>query len=450
MAELTAVAKHPPLSTVEVIRIAGDLQTLVGSQLQDCVQSGSELGLAFYHERSIVWLWFDLNPMRPVVIRSLHKPPAHKKIQRPLTLFLKARFTGRRLASVRADVDQGRVLILSFHRSQDEKEQEQPQIEARLFPHGQNVIARDGASLISERKPKDLEQVATRVSLSEQTERSWDEIEAEWRARRAGSSTRMSREAEKPIDAQGASEKAWLRAVEKKEKALEKMREDLASKTSPLWSQAGEWLKSESSEFVLGNIPDEYLSLIDKEKSLSWNIENLFRKTKDNQRKAEGTRTRIVSLEAELYELRRLGPASYVASQNRQPGGRPESLLAKASAKGRRYQIGHDLEVFVGKSAADNLAILRKAQSFDYWLHLKDYTGSHAIMRRTRGRTVTDVEFHEAGRWVIEQSLGKRTHELKGEKFDLLIVECRYVRPIKGDRLGRVNYSHDRVMTIKL
>ena len=126
------------------------------------------------------------------------------------------------------------------------------------------------------------------------------------------------------------------------------------------------------------------------------------------------------------------------------------NFLVKAEAKGRRHKIGDDLEVYVGKSAADNLAILRRAQPFDYWLHLRERPGSHAILRRTRGRTVSDAELIEAGRWVIEQSTGQRVRELKGERFDLLIVECRFVRPIKGDRLGRVNYSNDRVIHIKL
>jgi hypothetical protein len=70
-------------------------------------------------------------------------------------------------------------------------------------------------------------------------------------------------------------------------------------------------------------------------------------------------------------------------------------------------------------------------------------------MRRARSRQVTDQEFLEAGRWVVEQSLGRRANELHGERHDLLIVECRYVRPIKGDRLGRVHYTHDRVLTIR-
>ena len=109
-----------PLSLAEFSQIAIALQTLVGAQVQDCVQTPSELGLAFYHEREMLWLWFDLHPQRPMIIRFHGKPPGRKSFTRPLLLFIRSRFLGRRLESVRADITQGRVLVFSFHRGLDE------------------------------------------------------------------------------------------------------------------------------------------------------------------------------------------------------------------------------------------------------------------------------------------------------------------------------------------
>ena len=63
---------------------------------------------------------------------------------------------------------------------------------------------------------------------------------------------------------------------------------------------------------------------------------------------------------------------------------------------------------------------------------------------------VSDQELRLAGVKVAEQSTKKRAAELKGETYDLLIVECRYVRPIKGDKNGRVHYTNDRVLRLKL
>ncbi len=427
------------LNLTELAQIAISLQALVGSQLQECVQSTSEAGLGFYHDRQMVWLWFDLHPQRPMIVQ-LDSPPQRKKIGRPLTLFIKSRFVGRRLESVRADLSRGRVLIFSFHRAADEESSQRLEIEVLLIPHAANLIAVDGNSSVSEVKPKDLP-VQAFLERNEPVVRSWDDIGTEWRAEQ----TRKNPLNQAPTDS-AAREKKWQKAVEKKRGALERMAEELAQKMSGATRDFGEWLKEHGT---LEDIPLEFKDLANLEENLSWNIENAFHRAKENERKSEGTRTRIAQVTKELQDLERLGPVKFDLPQKGVTARQTQSLLAKAAAKGRRHQIGPDLEVFIGKSAADNLAILRKAQPFDLWLHLRDFPGAHAIMRRTRGRNITDAELQDAGQWVIEQSLGQRAQSMRGERFDLLIVECRFVRPIKGDKLGRVNYSNDRVMTLR-
>jgi predicted ribosome quality control (RQC) complex YloA/Tae2 family protein len=415
--------------------------------LQECLQTESELGLAFYHERKVHWLWFDLHPLRPMVVRLNEKPPSRKKTTRPFLLFVRSRLLGRRLASVKADIARGRLLIFEFHRAADEETTGPCEIEARLFPHGQNVIVRDGKSSVSENKPKDLPSVTAPI---ESEPRDWETIEDQWRELTSGAGA-------KPTAAGGAkpgevspAEKEWRRAIEKKEKALERMREDLVKKTSSVHREIGEWLKANTTL----DVPREWAEHIDKKKSLSWNIEECFRRAKEGARKSEGSKARIAQVEAELEKLRTYGPTTAsrkeAGAQGKSDGKPAENFLTRAGARGRRHKIGEDLEAYIGKSAADNLSILRKAQPFDYWLHLRDYPGSHAILRRARNRNVTDAEFSEVGRWVVEQSLGKTAHELKGERYDLLIVECRFVRPIKGDKLGRVNYTNDRVISVRM
>jgi predicted ribosome quality control (RQC) complex YloA/Tae2 family protein len=427
------------LNLTELAQISISLQALVGSQLQECIQSTSEAGLGFYHDRQMVWLWFDLHPQRPMIVK-LDSPPQRKKIARPLTLFIKSRFVGRRLESIRADLTRGRVLIFSFHRSVDEGTTARLEIEVFLIPHAANLIAIDGKSSVAEVKAKELPS-QTLMERDEPVVRSWNEIGSEWRAEQ----TRKNPSSQAPTDA-AAREKKWLKAVEKKRGALERMAEELALKMSGVTRDFGEWLKERGT---LEGLPPDFKDLANLEESLSWNIENAFHRAKENERKSEGTRARIAQVTKELQDLERLGPAKFDLPQKGVTARQTQSLLAKAAAKGRRHQIGTDLEVFIGKSAADNLAILRKAQPFDLWLHLRDFPGAHAIMRRTRGRNVTDSELQDAGQWVIEQSLGQRAQSMRGERFDLLIVECRFVRPIKGDKLGRVNYSNDRVMTLR-
>ena len=429
------------LTAAEIAKIATALQPLVGAQIQDCLQTTSEIGLAFYHERKTLWLWFDLNPMRPLVVRVQDKAPNRKKISRPLTLFIRSHLLGRRLQSVIADLTRGRLLVFSFHRAADEEIQGPCEIEVRLFPHGQNVIAKNGQKSVAENKPKELHATDDSFAIEDSTTRSWEEIEEYWWNTQKAKPSGVAAKA----DDAAVIERDWRRAIEKKEKALERMNEELLNKTSNSFSEIGEWLKIHRTL----DVRPEWASFINSQKSLSWNIDECFRKAKENIRKSSGTRERLKLVETELEKLRASGPAGFMKGREKAQQVGAQNLLSRAEAKGRRHQVADDLDVYIGKSAADNLSLLRRAQSFDYWLHLRDQPGSHAILKRTRTRQVTDAEFIEAGRWLIEQSLGKRVQELKGESHDMLIVECRFVRPIKGDKLGRVNYSNDRVLRLK-
>lgn len=429
-----------PLTLGEIITIATELQALVGSQLQDCIQTTSEFGLSFYHNGESIWLWADLNPRAPVLVRVHGKPPKRKKVPRPLTLFTKSRITGRRLASVHADLARGRVLVFAFHRAPDENETGPCEIELHLFPSGQNIIARDGARSVAENKPKPF---TGNEIFTVEPGRPWSEIEDAWQGRAAAVKVQAA-----PADA-NVIEREWRRLVDKKEKALTKMRADLDAKKSSIFREAADWLKAQGHVPSVNDVPGAFRNVINFDAAFSSNIEGLYARAKDNVRKQEGSRDRIAMVERELQELRSRGAGGFVKKKEASAQRERANLLARADARGRKHLIGEDLEVYIGKSAGDNLALLRRAQPFDYWLHLRDQPGAHAIMRRTRTRNVTDAEFFDAGRWVVEQTLGKRSEELAGERHDMLIVECRYVRPIKGDKLGRVHYTNDRVMALR-
>ena len=421
------------LNLGEISDIAAALQPMVGSQLQECLTSQSqaktEVGLGFYHRGQTTWLWFDLDPQRPMIVRSIGAPPSRKKTMRPLALFIRSRYLGRRLQSVTADLARGRVLIFCFHRAESEGEAPPIEIEVRLLPHAPNVIARDGTTSVAENKPKELPEGA--FSLPPEAERrTWDEIETAWRAQGAKTSTDPE-----------AKRKDWLRALEKKREAVQKMALEIESKAANPSRDVGEWLKAHGSL----EVPDQWASLVDRANSLSWNIENSFRLAKGHDRKLDGSRVRLEKLRSEIASYEAKGPPTQRTQETER-----DSLLLKAEAKGRSLKLAADLDCYIGKSAADNLAILRRAQPFDLWLHLREIPGSHAIIRRARGRVVSDQELAEAGRWVATQSFGKRAASMKGERFDLLVVECRFVRPIKGDKLGRVNYTHDRVIRVQL
>jgi predicted ribosome quality control (RQC) complex YloA/Tae2 family protein len=432
-----------PLNNAEVQSIAASLQSLAGAQLQAALQSTSGLGLGFHLSGQTIWLWVDLQPQAPMLIRFFGALPKVAKANRPLLLFLRSRFFGRRLKSIRYEPARGRVLFFEFSGSSDEnRDQAQDQtvteIEIRLFPHGQNIIARSGASTVSEFKPKDIPLGPATIAGAV---RSWETIELEWQKSRAAHPAQDSVRATETVRADKV-DRDFQKQLEKKKKVVLRLQEEIKAKESTVERELGEWLNANRTL----DVPESWLELIDKKKSLSC----VFQRAKDGERKLARTRERYDAVLKDLDTFKIGGVGLVLKKQNESAKKPPQSLLKSASARGRRLQLAEDLEVFIGKSASDNLALLRKAQSFDFWLHLKDQPGSHAIIRRTRGRKVTDEEFHRAGIWAVEQSLNKRAAELRGERHEILIVECRFVKPIRGDRLGRVNYSNERVMTLRL
>jgi predicted ribosome quality control (RQC) complex YloA/Tae2 family protein len=84
-----------------------------------------------------------------------------------------------------------------------------------------------------------------------------------------------------------------------------------------------------------------------------------------------------------------------------------KGLLEKAQAQGRRLELNDNLFAVIGKTAKDNLSILRKAQAWDLWLHLKDFPGAHAIITRPRNYEVSLAQIQKVATWVIKESFKK-------------------------------------------
>ena len=115
----------------------------------------------------------------------------------------------------------------------------------------------------------------------------------------------------------------------------------------------------------------------------------------------------------------------------------------------RTLHLAENMYVVAGKSARDNMDLLRKAHALDMWLHVKDQPSAHAILFRPKGAKISDEMLRKASQWLLKMSLGAKYKNHVGEKFEILSVECRFVNPIKGDRMGRVNYRNEKVFIAK-
>src|SRR5262249_19127485 len=123
---------------------------------------------------------------------------------------------------------------------------------------------------------------------------------------------------------------------------------------------------------------------------------------------------------------------------------------SKSKIKTRKLDLEGGRLAYMGASAKDNLALLRAAQPWDLWLHLKDYPGAHVILRRLRGKEVPTAEIQRVARWLASETQASKRELRPGDVFEVQVAECRYVRPIKGDRIGRVTVGEHKVLRIKL
>ena len=182
---------------------------------------------------------------------------------------------------------------------------------------------------------------------------------------------------------------------------------------------------------------------VDRSESLSWNIEHCFAKAKQLVSKKEGARERLEELVQEIASLEK---AKFTEKAQK---NQLVDLMQKTEARGRKLHLESGALAYCGKSAADNLALLRQAKAWDYWLHLKDYPGAHAIIHRQRDQEVPVGEIQEVASWVARESLSSKSL-LVGQKVAVVMVECRFVRPIKGDKLGRVTYHGEKTFNLTL
>lgn len=468
------------MTNLEVRDVVRELQTWVGAQLQEIVIDGIKgedprsLRLGFFWTGGIRWFVFDYRVQAPLVVLfdgqdgvPMTPPKTAGKIRRPIELFLRSKHVGRRLRDVQMRADEGRAFDLIFDPQEDGSD---VRIEIKAYPHGRNATAVSGAQSVSEFKPMPSASGSTgyRASELEAPPRSRRDLALEWldsvqpalakkriasggAAKSSSSVTPNDASNDAPPAAASPQQKSPIEIkLEKTRKALSKVRAEIESKSLSAARELGEWLKENQTLDLPREWSQDRRDMIDVTLSLAENIQRLFQKAKNQERKVEGTKARAVELESEIAQLeKKLSKGDRGAADAPPIVSESKDLFLQAKARGRKFQLADDLIVYLGKNATENLAILRRAQPFDYWLHLKDRPGAHAILRRARGRNVTDSELMRAGAYVAEQTMKRRAIELKGEAYDLLVVECRYVRPIKGDKLGRVNYTNDRVLRIK-
>ncbi|NQZ00665.1 MAG: hypothetical protein HRT45_08355 [Bdellovibrionales bacterium] len=410
-------------SLVEAIEAFGE------AELQTAIVSDRDFAFRFHGAEKSFWLCLDMNPQAPVVVLLDYLPIKFAKKKSPLGLFVEAHFVGASLTAAKRLPQFGRVLELHFN--------EDKSMQLRLFPHGQNLILNSSEKKISLQRSAELEEIDEEFEPTEV--RSLAEVGRLWLEKRGATSER-SEQKKSSVDTR-------VGAIKKLRKSLKKLEVEAESKKQQPWRLAGQWLASHQT---LVGAPSELTVCFDQEQSFSWNLENCFARAKKTELKLQTILERKSELEEQLTKIEGLTDEQYIEEQKGHQKPQSFKLQTKQPVKTRKLELGSGATVFVGKSAKDNLQLLRKARAWDYWLHIKDVPSAHAIVFRNKGQQISESELNQAAKFLLQTTKSSNQDSLISQSAEVLLAEKRYVQPIKGDKHGRVTHRNAKTLNIKV
>lgn len=103
----------------------------------------------------------------------------------------------------------------------------------------------------------------------------------------------------------------------------------------------------------------------------------------------------------------------------------------------------NDFEIWVGKSAKHNDALLKLAHKNDLWFHARGVAGSHVLLKNTEGKKVTTdvLEFTAS----LAARFSKNQHDTLAA---VIYTSPKYVRKFKGALPGQVRVDREEVILV--
>jgi len=416
-------------------------EELEKAQLQEVHSTEKGLVLGFYRYTKnprMMYLLFDLDPVFPFFTLLEENPWLKYKKTKPTALFLTSHAKNQLFRDGSVNETLGRVV--SFRLGADG---DVTTLEFRAIPKQVNLIVEHLKKSISWFPVKELP--PHQPVEQEEEVRSLAYLTAQWKRLRLGGSTTT-----KPGAGAATPYEKWKkgreRDLEKKTKALQAVQTQIEQFETEEWAEVGEFLKT----YGMKNLKPEWSVYVNFEKSVSENIQICFEKAKAAKTKAVGARERVISLKQEIETLKDVSEERFEKQllQKQKDEGQKKSTR-KVEGRLRKLPLGKDTVAYMGKSASDNMNLLRSSKPHDMWVHLKDYPSAHAIIHRQKTQNLADSDLMTVGKWLVEEGLSK-SQTAMGGKYAVVAVECRHVKPIKGDKMGRVTYHNAREFLIAL
>ncbi|WP_339922828.1 NFACT RNA binding domain-containing protein [uncultured Cyclobacterium sp.] len=178
--------------------------------------------------------------------------------------------------------------------------------------------------------------------------------------------------------------------------------------------------------------------------------EQLYKKSKNKKIEFEQLRKNLAQKEKDLEEIATeeeflLDSEDFRSIKSLiKTGDRFSKVQPQLQLPYKRFETD-GFEIWVGKSAKANDELLRRyTWKEDLWLHAKDVSGSHVIIKTQSGMVPTKL--------VLERAAALAAHYSKNKTASLAAVmytPCKYVRKVKGSLPGAVKVDREKVILVK-
>jgi len=182
--------------------------------------------------------------------------------------------------------------------------------------------------------------------------------------------------------------------------------------------------------------------------TLQANAERYYRKSKNQHLELEKRAERIKAIESEIQlledELTEVDACADMKSLRRFEKKEKESSNKQASRKTVFQTVRyHGFDIWIGKNAKQNDAVLHASSKNDVWLHLRDQAGSHVVIRNQNNDKIPENVLTFAASLAAWHSKGKNEHTAA-----VIHTARKYVRKFKGALPGQVKVDREDVILV--
>ncbi len=388
------------LNVVELDHLIESVSFLKGAEFQSVLGLKDIITLKLWSDGPF-WLTFNLSANKPFFLafkgeHSLNPGLLKKALKKPLNIFLTTHFKGLSVTKIERVKGYGRLIRFYFDND------EELYLEFRAYPGGLNFSAMKGEKSVHWNKPSPLEKADE--AYSPETVRSPSVVLEE--------GVEFLNLKVKAAQKEPMEVKSLI--------ARKKIEEGLLFLKSDGYKRFSDALSNEEE------LSPDLLAIYKDGLSVRENIEWGYGQQKLKDVKVE-------RLEKRLAEL--------IQKTNTKKNKEVVSSGLKAT---RALEIKPGVRALCGKSAKENMELLRKAKSWHIWMHLKDYPSGHLILDIPRNYAVSEKELESCGLFLFKVAAPRKLHASDQVKFEVIFTEAKFVKPIKGAKSGLVQPSRTK------